>query len=288
MLKIPMPNCACSHFIQINWNDILVGVIEPLLEQPGLSSRARFFLEEFRKSLGISFSDVITSDLGLKPGFQTTVLALNETQKEKLVSFWEKYRDLILWAVDEKNRNADKENIEESNKRLYYTKGDGQGYSMSRMVQAVISEWGSLHTYDEIVDTFSIRQKANTNNIIKEVNRANSDYYFMDQIIETRDKKECVVYKLWSQSEFDMFVQKAEDVSIRIEQFKPVTLSKDESALLIEFYEKNEKLILTALETMRFSTPWNNGEDIDAPDADLRDQLEATLRRIRIRKNRKS
>ncbi len=85
-----------------------------------------------------------------------------------------------------------------------------------------------------------------------------------------------------------MFVQKAEDVSIRIEQFKPVTLSKDESALLIEFYEKNEKLILTALETMRFSTPWNNGEDIDAPDADLRDQLEATLRRIRIRKNRKS
>lgn len=288
MLKIPMPNCACSHFIQINWNDILVGVIEPLLEQPGLSSRARFFLEEFRKSLGISFSDVITSDLGLKPGFQTTVLALNETQKEKLVSFWEKYRDLILWAVDEKNRNADKENIEESNKRLYYTKGDGQGYSMSRMVQAVISEWGSLHTYDEIVDTFSIRQKANTNNIIKEVNRANSDYYFMDQIIETRDKKECVVYKLWSQSEFDMFVQKAEDVAIRIEQFKPVTLSKDESALLIEFYEKNEKLILTALETMRFSTPWNNGEDIDAPDADLRDQLEATLRRIRIRKNRKS
>ena len=209
MLKIPMPNCACSHFIQINWNDILVGVIEPLLEQPGLSSRARFFLEEFRKSLGISFSDVITSDLGLKPGFQTTVLALNETQKEKLVSFWEKYRDLILWAVDEKNRNADKENIEESNKRLYYTKGDGQGYSMSRMVQAVISEWGSLHTYDEIVDTFSIRQKANTNNIIKEVNRANYDYYFMDQIIETRDKKECVVYKLWSQSEFDMFVQKA-------------------------------------------------------------------------------
>lgn len=288
MLQRPMPDCACSHFIQINWNDILVGVVDPLLDQPGLSARARFFLEEFRKSLGISFSDVITSDSGLKPGFQTTVLALNEAQKEELIDFWGKYRDLIAWAVDEKNRNADEEDVEGANKRQYYTKGDGQGYTMSRMVQYAISEWGAMHTYDEIIDAFSIRKKANTNNIIAEVDGANADYYFMDQIIETRDNKKCVVYKLWSQSDFDLFVQKAEDVGIRIEQFKAVTLSKDESALLIEFYEKNEKLILTALETMRFSTPWNNGEDIDAPDADLRDQLEATLRRIRIRKNRKS
>jgi hypothetical protein len=96
------------------------------------------------------------------------------------------------------------------------------------------------------------------------------------------------VYKIWNQPEFDLFVQKARNAGIHIEEFKPVTLSKDESALLLEFYDKNERLILTALETMRFSTPWNNGEDIDAPDADLRDQLEATLRRIRIRKNRKS
>lgn len=288
MLRIPMPNCDCRHFVQINWNDILVGVVEPLLDQPGLSARARFFLEEFRMSLGISFSDVITSDSGLKPGFQTTVLALNETQKERLVTFWKKYRDLISCAVDEKNRNADNVDAEKGYKRQYYTKGDGQGYTMSRMVQSVISGWASMHTFDEIIDTFSIRKKAKTNNIIAEVDVANADYYFMDQVFESLDEKKCVVYKIWNQSEFDLFVQKTRNAGIHIEEFKPVTLSKDESALLLEFYDKNERLILTALETMRFSTPWCNGEDIDSPDADLRDELEATLRRIRTRKNRKS
>ena len=94
--------------------------------------------------------------------------------------------------------------------------------------------------------------------------------------------------RIWNQSEFDLFVQKAGNAGIHIEEFKPITLSKDESALLLEFYDKNERLILTALETMRFSTPWCNGEDIDSPDADLRDELEATLRRIRTRKNRKN
>ena len=155
---------------------------------------------------------------------------------------------------------------------------------MSRMVQAAIDDWwASTHTFDEIIDTFSIRKKAKTNNIIAEVDVANADYYFMDQVFETLDHKKCVVYKIWNQSEFDLFVQKT---GIHIEEFKPVTLSKKESALLLEFYDKNERLILAALETMRFSTPWDNG-DIDEPDADLREQLEATLRRIRIRKNRK-
>ena len=195
MLEIPMPNCACRHFVQINWNDILVGIVEPLLDQPGLSARARFFLEEFRKSLGISFSDVITSDSGLKPGFQTTVLALNKTQKEKLVTFWKKYRDLISWAVDEKNRNADDIGAEKDNKRQYYTKGDGQGYTMSRMVQSVISGWASMHTFDEIIDTFSICKKAKTNNIIAEVDVANADYYFMDQVFESLDEKNVLYIK---------------------------------------------------------------------------------------------
>ena len=195
MLRIPMPNCDCRHFVQINWNDILVGVVEPLLDQPGLSGRARFFLEEFRMSLGISFSDVITSDSGLKPGFQTTVLALNETQKERLVTFWKKYRDLISCAVDEKNRNADNVDAEKGNKRQYYTKGDGQGYTMSRMVQSVISGWASMHTFDEIIDTFSIRKKAKTNNIIAEVDVANADYYFMDQVFESLDEKNVLYIK---------------------------------------------------------------------------------------------
>lgn len=123
-------------------------------------------------------------------------------------------------------------------------------------------------------------------NIIAEADGANADYYFMDQVIETRDDKRCVVYKLWSQQDFDSFIQKAGEVGIHINRFKPITLSKEESALLLEFYDKNERLILTALEAMRFSTPWDNG-DIDEPDADLREQLEATLRRIRTRKNRK-
>ena len=58
------------------------------------------------------------------------------------------------------------------------------------MVQAVIDDWwASTHTFDEIIDTFSIRKKAKTNNIIAEVDVANADYYFMDQVFETLDHK---------------------------------------------------------------------------------------------------
>ena len=85
-----------EHFIQINYQDILDGIIVPLLHSTSLSSRSRFFLEEFKNELtypnveatgGISF------------------IAVSEDASEKISSKWEEYKTLItdsaIVAVEE-------------------------------------------------------------------------------------------------------------------------------------------------------------------------------------------
>ena len=37
-----------DHFVQINYQDILDGIVIPLLSSPSLTTRNRFFLEEFK------------------------------------------------------------------------------------------------------------------------------------------------------------------------------------------------------------------------------------------------
>ena len=92
------------HFIHITYQDILDGIIIPLLASSNLSSRARFFLEEFRNQL--TFPSL--NGVSIQP-----CIAVGNDQSKELNDIWQGYKDLItdsalaasegtFWKVDEK------------------------------------------------------------------------------------------------------------------------------------------------------------------------------------------
>lgn len=75
-----------EHFIQINYQDILDGIIVPLTHSNALSSRSRFFLEEFKNEL--TFPNVKTTG-------GTSFIAVSEDLSEHISNKWEEYKTLI-------------------------------------------------------------------------------------------------------------------------------------------------------------------------------------------------
>ena len=76
-----------EHFIQINYQDILDGVIVPLTHSTALSSRSRFFLEEFKNEL--TFPNVEATG-------GTSFIAVSEEFSEHITYKWEDYKTLII------------------------------------------------------------------------------------------------------------------------------------------------------------------------------------------------
>ena len=81
---------ADPHFIHITYQDILDGIIIPLLASSSISSRARFFLEEFRNQL--TFPSL--NGASIQPS-----IAVGNDQSKELTAIWQEYKDLITNAA---------------------------------------------------------------------------------------------------------------------------------------------------------------------------------------------
>ena len=76
-----------DHFIQINYQDILDCIVAPLLHSTSLSSRSRFFLEEFKNELTYP-------NVGSTGG--TSFIAVSEEVSDSITKKWDEYKTLII------------------------------------------------------------------------------------------------------------------------------------------------------------------------------------------------
>lgn len=94
--------CYDCHFIQISYQDIVDGILNPMLASASLSARSRFFLEEFRDQLLFPSLD----DTAMHPS-----IATSEQYADEITCMWNKYRPLLtdaaiaaseanLWTID--------------------------------------------------------------------------------------------------------------------------------------------------------------------------------------------
>ena len=79
-----------NHFIQINYQDLVDGVIMPMLASSNLSSRRRFFLEEFLNQL------VYPS---LNGKIMRPSIAIGKEHSEELSNVWKRYQTLLTDAA---------------------------------------------------------------------------------------------------------------------------------------------------------------------------------------------
>lgn len=95
-------SCTDTHFILINYQDIVDGILTPMLASSSLSERSHFFLNEFLNQLVFPSLDGTV----MRPS-----IAVGKQYSDELTKMWEKYQPLLadaaiaaseinLWMID--------------------------------------------------------------------------------------------------------------------------------------------------------------------------------------------
>ena len=83
-------SCTDTHFIHINYQDIVDGILTPMLASSSLSERSRFFLNEFLNQLVFPSLDGTV----MRPS-----IAVGKQYSDELTKMWEKYQPLLADAA---------------------------------------------------------------------------------------------------------------------------------------------------------------------------------------------
>ena len=260
------PVSKCKECVQICYQDILDHVLDPLLDSKELSQQGKFFIEEYRRSLGVSFDNVEVPDGtggNTKLKVNTAIMAVGKKESLELCQFWSDYKELLSAAINEKNRQDDDDDSElnEDKRTLYEYKG--QSFNMGRLVEAVILDHIADYNTDEMNNLF----KDIVGKIILD-DDPKSSYFERIEEVRTKDNQTICVFKQWSESgqyKFCDFCNRAKELGWYVmKEYKKISFSPEESLMLVEFYKKCEKLITTAMEVIRYSRNEILGNDIEA------------------------
>lgn len=251
------PQCDCKECVQINYQDLVDGVIEPMLSHPSLSARGRFILEEYRRSLSVSF-DVVeeatqnpAAHKTRKTGngqkkIQQIILAVGKEEREQLSLLWKNHSPLLKAAINEKNNDSDEDEDENAGRQKYEYRG--QPFTMGRLVEAVVSDKLGEYNYSEIESLFGSLG-------IKVLSKEKKTAYFENPAPLTKDGVAPYIQRNWNQKEFKLFsdVVKAQ-WGIEVNPFKEEHLPAEERLCLRDFYDAHENLIITTLEVVKRTT----------------------------------
>ena len=249
------PLSKCKEYVQICYQDILDRVLIPLLEQESLSPRGRFFIEEYQRSLGVSYDNVEISTVGGTPklNVNTIIMAISKKESDELYQLRSDYEDLFKAAINEKNwqddDDCDGDNSSNTNRRVRY-EYKGQPFTMGRLVEAVILDHLPEYSTD------------NMNQLFKDVvncgivtTNPKSSYFEEIKEIQTKDVCSICVFKKWTergQFQFSDFCNKVKELGwYEVKEYKEEQISPEDSLKLVEFYTKHEKLLTTAMEVIR-------------------------------------
>lgn len=110
------PECACKNFTQINYQDLVDYLLEPILSQ-NISERTKFIITEYLQSL--SQPSLYNEDTKKK---QNLIMALGKEEKELLSNFWKKNEKLIISAMYAINTDESQdEDVRDSTNKLFST-----------------------------------------------------------------------------------------------------------------------------------------------------------------------
>ena len=275
---IQEPESACKECVQICYQDLLDYVVDPLLESYDLSSHGRFYLEEYKRSLGVSFDCVESADKTNYRGtkWNTIIMAIGRKESDDLCKFWNDYKELLTAAINEANRLEDEDDENEDNisgKRILY-EYKGQPFTMGRLVQAVIIDHLPEYTKDGMNGLF----KELVGEIVT-AEKDNKSYFEETSDVLTKDNLYVKVFRQWSENrqyKFSDFCKKAKELGwYEVKKYEKEALTPEESMVLKDFFENHKKLITISMEVVRRSSL-----------SDLKDEVAALQKRTGSHRNR--
>jgi hypothetical protein len=94
------PLSGCKDFIQINYQDLLDNLFEPILDMDNILERTRFMVGEYIQSLSHhAIKGEVKDEKRKSTVKQALIMALGKEERELLSSFWREHEKLILTAL---------------------------------------------------------------------------------------------------------------------------------------------------------------------------------------------
>ncbi len=151
--EIKEPECNCKKYIQIDFQELLDNVIQPISEQKELSPEHQFILKDYIRALGMPSETENGKQLK-----QIRTMAIGKEEKELLRSIFNKNEILIramIDTLDDKELSEKMANYHGPNR--YSINGEGS-YTMYEVLERFIDfrfkDHGSIQKIDEEMKSF--------------------------------------------------------------------------------------------------------------------------------------
>lgn len=90
--------CICDSFIHINYQDIVNHIIDPLLDSENQSAKVRILLEQYMKNLSMPYLED-GEDEDNKKSSKKIIMATQRSDKDLIRKFWTDYEQLIKYSI---------------------------------------------------------------------------------------------------------------------------------------------------------------------------------------------
>jgi len=237
-------SCACKKFIEINYQDILNYILEPILKEENISEKTKFIISEYIQSLSVPALEENNDNNNSK---KSIIMAMGEKETDLLTSFWEKNEKLIGAALRAISSNIKlpkdyRENANKMNEIVetmqttrddtkYFLDGDNKPLGKGRLVFEIVKHYTANNrdlTFEQLQKIFHQKLQGSTGviNTLKDVNDKYSESkkkrHFVedDDILMSTDKIEFVVSTEWHKDNINNIIELAREEGYDIKEVK--------------------------------------------------------------------
>lgn len=145
--NVKQAECKCDKYIQINYQELLDNIIQPVCDQKDISVENKYRLKDYIKTLG---KPAETDDDTNK---NIIIMAMNQKERELLTIFFKNNEDLIRAAINalgDEELSKSMESFDRKTRSKYSINGKGC-YSMYEVLEKFV-EFRLTNTSDSVQD----------------------------------------------------------------------------------------------------------------------------------------
>ncbi|MCF0211102.1 MAG: PD-(D/E)XK nuclease family protein [Bacteroidales bacterium] len=222
-------SCQCKDFLEMNYQDILDGVLESLCVDNDISEYYRKIIQDYINTLTYFTTPESEGKNNKKNEYK--FMAMDTTTRELLESFFNENRDLITTSLEALRDVADDEENEELAEQLHeitgvknsnakdYTKyttnidGHCNPYGKTELVAEIAKDYLSKHTQEEFAKNFKSTQ-CYIGQYVDNVNKIHPRF----GTCPDKDGKEAGYSKQWTKANIGKFLDEAKKQGYEIKR----------------------------------------------------------------------
>ena len=145
--NVKQAECKCDKYIQINYQELLDNIIQPVCDQKDISVENKYRLKDYIKTLGKPAETDEDTNKNI------IIMAMNQKERELLTIFFKNNEDLIRAAINalgDEELSKSMESFDRKTRSKYSINGKGC-YSMYEVLEKFV-EFRLTNTSDSVQD----------------------------------------------------------------------------------------------------------------------------------------